>query len=161
MTRQKCSFDAECNSVVIDADGCPVVKLAAKIARDYKADCMIVCDDAHVFKGEGLFGARVCTVSQGADSADYYIVNKIRPNDIVVTQDYGLAAMCLAKKAAVINQNGQIYSDDNIGGLLESRAIGKKIRNAGGRLKGPKKRTAEQDKKFEDVLRSLLENAEV
>ena len=78
-----------------------------------------------------------------------------------MTQDYGLAAMCLAKKAIVLNQNGQIYSDCNIGGLLESRALGKKIRRSGGRLKGPPKRTAEQDEKFEKTLRRLLENAEV
>lgn len=157
----KCNFDFENNSLVIDADDCPVVKLAARIAKEYNADCTVVCDSAHVFGSESLSGARVVTVSQGADSADFYIVNNIKEHDIVVTQDYGLAAMCLAKKAVVINQDGRIYSDLNIGGLLESRAIGKKIRRTGGRTKGPKKRTVGQSENFEKVLRSLFENAKV
>ncbi len=153
----KCNFDFEKNSLVIDADGCPVAKLAASIAKEYNAKCTIVCDTAHVFSE--VSGANVVTVSQGADSADFYIVNNVNENDIVVTQDYGLAAMCLAKRAAVINQDGKIYSDYNIGDLLESRAIGKKIRRSGGRTKGPTKRTAEQSENFEKVLRSMFENA--
>ena len=152
------SFDFMKNTLVIDADGCPVVKIAAKIAQEYKADCLVVCDSAHIFNIDGV---RSVVVSQGADSVDFYIVNNIKKNDIVITQDYGLAAMCLAKNSVVINQNGQIYSDDNIGGLLESRAIGKKIRRAGGRTKGPSKRTDEQNKTFEITLRQLFENAKV
>ena len=157
----KCNFDFGKNFLVIDADGCPVVRLASKISKEYGAKCRIVCDSAHIFDSENVSGAGVVTVSQGADSADFYIVNNIKEYDIVITQDYGLAAMCLAKKAVVINQDGRIYSDSNIGGLLESRAIGKKIRRSGGRLKGPKKRTAEQSENFEKMLRSLFENAKV
>lgn len=155
------NFNFDENRIVIDADGCPVVKLAAKTAKEYSAVCLVVCDSSHVFDGERLYGSEVIVVSQGADSVDFYIVNNIKRGDIVVTQDYGLAAMCLAKKAIVINQDGRIYSDDNIGGLLESRALGKKIRRSGGRLKGPAKRTSGQDEKFERTLRRLLENAEV
>ena len=103
-----------------------------------------------------MFGADIVIVSQGADSADFYIVNHIVQNDIVITQDYGLAAMCLAKKACVINQNGQIYTDRNIGGLLEKRAVGQKIRRSGGRTKGPKKRTADKNERFIKTLRRLL-----
>lgn len=157
----KCSFDFDKNSVVIDADGCPVVKLAARISDEYNADCVVVCDSAHIFSSDSVSGARIVTVSQGADSADFYIVNNIHENDIVITQDYGLAAMCLAKRTTVLNQNGQIYSDYNISGLLESRAVGKKIRRSGGRTKGPKKRTDEQNQNFEKVLRSLFEDAKV
>lgn len=151
-------FDIRENTLVIDADGCPVVKIATKIACEYDVDCLVVSDSAHVFNIEGV---RSVVVSQGADSADFYIVNNIKKNDIVITQDYGLAAMCLAKNATVINQNGQIYNDDNISGLLESRAIGKKIRRAGGRTKGPPKRTEEQNKSFEVTLRRLFENIKV
>ena len=154
-------FDKTKNKISVDADGCPVVKITAKIAKEYDVGCTVVCDSDHVFDEKKLYGANVSVVSQGADSVDFHIVNNIYSGDIVVTQDYGLAAMCLAKKAIVLNQNGQIYSDCNIGGLLESRALGKKIRRSGGRLKGPPKRTAEQDEKFEKTLRRLLENAEV
>ncbi|MBQ1394540.1 MAG: YaiI/YqxD family protein [Lachnospiraceae bacterium] len=156
---RRCDFNFERNSLVIDADACPVARMASKIAKEYGARCIAVCDSEHTFNGENMYGAEIITVSQGADSADFYIVNHVHENDIVITQDYGLAAMCLAKKACVINQNGQIYSDDNISGLLESRAIGKKIRRAGGRTKGPKKRTAEQNDKFEKTLRRLFEYA--
>lgn len=151
-------FAKNLNKLIIDADGCPVVRAAAKLAAEYNVQCMIVCDSAHFFD---IGTAQTVVVSQGADSADFYIVNHIMPGDIAVTQDYGLAAMCLAKKASVINQDGRIYSDENIGGLLEQRAIGKKIRRAGGRLKGPPKRREDRDEKFIKTLRRLLENAEV
>ena len=79
------------------------------------------------------------------------------PDDIVITQDYGLATMCISKKAVVLNQNGMIYTADNIDSLLFSRHIAKKIRNAGGRLKGPSKRTKQQDEDFASVLLSIIE----
>lgn len=151
-------FRKSVNAVVIDGDGCPVVRAAAHIAKEYGAACKIICDSSHIFDIEGTNNI---VVSQGADSADFYIVNNIRENDIVITQDYGLAAMCLAKRAVVINQDGKEYSDRNINGLLEARAIGKKLRRAGGRTKGPSKRTKAQNESFESTLRRLLENAEI
>ena len=142
--------------ILIDADGCPVTKIAARVAAEYKIPSTVICGTAHQIS---IPGAEVVTVDQGADSVDFRLVNMIRKGEIAVTQDYGLAAMCLAKRAAVINQDGKIYSDYNIGDLLESRAIGKKIRRSGGRTKGPKKRTAEQSENLEKVLRSMFENA--
>ncbi len=146
------------NKIVIDADGCPVVREAARIAAEFSVRCVIVCDSAHYFD---ISNAETVVVSQGADAADFYIVNHITKGDVVVTQDYGLAAMCLAKKACVINQDGKIYSDENISGLLESRAVGKKIMRAGGRLKGPPKRNEQQNEKFIKTIRRIFENAEV
>jgi uncharacterized protein YaiI (UPF0178 family) len=140
-------------TVLIDADGCPVVDITVQIAREAGVECVIICDTAHVFEKEG---AKTVIVSQGSDSVDFKLVNMIQKGDIVVTQDYGLAAMCLARQAVPLNQNGMVYTDNNIGGLLEQRHMAKKIRMAGGRLKGPSKRTAEQDKAFEDMLRRLL-----
>lgn len=151
-------FSLKNNSIVLDADGCPVVRAAARIAREFSVHCTIVCDFAHTFNIEDT---ETVIVSQGADSADFYIVNHIKSGDIVVTQDYGLAAMCLAKNVIVLNQDGKIYNDGNIGSLLECRAAGKKIRRAGGRTKGPRKRTQEQDQKFEKALRRILENGSV
>jgi len=80
----------------------------------------------------------------------------IQKGDVVVTQDYGLAAMCLARGAVPISQDGMVYTDDNIDALLMQRHTAKKIRKAGGRLKGPAKRTQEQDKAFENVLKEIL-----
>ncbi|MDD2268191.1 MAG: YaiI/YqxD family protein [Eubacteriales bacterium] len=141
-------------TVFIDADGCPVVDIAVEAARKRHTECIILCDTSHVFDKEG---AKTITVSKGADSVDFALVNMLQPGDIVVTQDYGLAAMCLARKAIVISQDGLLYTDDNIDSLLQSRYEAKKIRNAGGRMKGPKKRKQEQDMRFLSRFNDLLE----
>lgn len=140
--------------LMIDADACPVVALAVKTAEKYGVRCVLVCDTAHTFSN---VPAEIITVSQGADSADFRIVNLLNAGDIVVTQDYGLAAMCLAKNATALNQNGLIYSEKNMDELLLSRHIHKKVRRAGGRMKGPKKRTKQQDEAFEKALTALFE----
>lgn len=140
--------------ILIDADGCPVVDLTVKLAKKYGLDCIILCDTSHEFNREG---ARTVVVEKGADSVDFKIVNLVGENDIVVTQDYGLAAMCLARKAVPISQNGMVYSDKNIDQLLFTRYVSKKIRNAGGRMKGPSKRTPEQDKAFETAFEKLIQ----
>ena len=140
-------------TILIDADGCPVVDIAVKVAVEQKIDCVILCDTAHVFEKAG---ARTITVLKGSDSVDFALVNMVRSGDIVVTQDYGLAAMCLARRAVPVNQNGRVYTDDNIDALLGERHISKKIRMSGGRLKGPSKRTTEQDAAFEKALRGLI-----
>lgn len=95
--------------------------------------------------------------SKGADNVDFALINLVRPGDMAVTQDYGLAAMCLARSALVLNQDGMEYTADNIDALLLSRHTAKKIRSAGGRLKGPAKRTAVQDEAFSEALIQLLQ----
>ena len=97
-------------------------------------------------------GARTITVSKGNDSADFVLVNMIQNGDIVITQDYGLAAMCLARGAIPVSQDGMIYNDSNMDALLLQRHTAKKIRMAGGRLRGPSKRTPEQNYAFEKTL---------
>ena len=92
-------------------------------------------------------------MDKGADSVDFCLVNLIQKGDIAVTQDYGLAAMCLSKRAIVLDQDGKEYTNENISGLLEFRAVSKKIRQSGGRLKGMLKRTISQDIAFEQALR--------
>ncbi len=139
--------------VFIDADGCPVVDETVVICKRFNTDCIIICDTAHVFNKDG---ASTVVVEKGADSVDFKLVNMLSKGDIAVTQDYGLAAMCLARGAVPINQNGLIYNEKNIDELLFSRFVSKKIRRAGGRLKGPSKRTSEQDEKFIRTLESLL-----
>lgn len=140
--------------VVIDGDGCPVVFEAVQICRKTQVECIIVCDTSHVLNIEGV---QTVVVEKGADSADFKIVNMINKGDIVITQDYALAAMCLARGSFAINQDGKEYNDKNIDGLLFSRYTAKKIRNAGGRLKGPSKRTDEQTKMFIEKFSKLCE----
>lgn len=141
--------------ILIDADGCPVVDITVAQAKKHKTQCLILCDTSHVFEKEG---AVTLTFSKGADSVDFALVNRVSAGDIVITQDYGLAAMCLARHAIVINQDGMEYSSDNIDALLLARHTARKIRNSGGRLKGPVKRSPAQDEQFKAVLISLLTN---
>ena len=96
--------------ILIDADGCPVTKLAVKLATERGISAIIVCDTSHEFS---IDGAETITVSKGADSADFALVNKAENGDIIITQDYGLAAMALAKRANVITQNGLIINNFN------------------------------------------------
>lgn len=140
-------------NIFIDGDGCPVIDLTIKTAKSFHIEVIIICDTAHeIYRKD----AKTVIVSTGADSADFKLVNMIRPGDIVVTQDYGLAAMCLARKAYPLNQNGMIYTENNIDALLLARHTAKKIRKTGGRLKGPSKRTEEQNIDFEKSLCQLL-----
>ena len=139
--------------IYIDADGCPVVDITVKTAKKYGVSCVIICDTSHRIERDGV---ETIVVDKGADSADFRLVNLISEGDIAVTQDYGLAAMCLSRKAVVLNQDGRRYSDENISGLLEFRAVSKKMRSSGGRLKGMPKRTKQQDDAFEKELNALL-----
>ena len=141
--------------ILIDADGCPVVDLTVRLAAKHGAECVILCDTAHEFNRGG---AQTVIFEKGADSVDFKLVNLVREGDIVVTQDYGLAAMCLARKAVPLSQNGMVYTDKNIDQLLFTRYVSKKIRNSGGRLKGPSKRKPEQDKAFEEALERLIKD---
>ena len=141
--------------VFIDADACPVTDIAICEARRRGVEVFLLCDTAHeLFRS----GATTITVDKGADSADFRLVNLLAPGDIAVTQDYGLAAMCLSRRAVPLNQNGLLFTDKNIDSLLLSRHVAKKVRQAGGRLKGPKKRTAEQDEAFRRAFIRLLQN---
>ncbi len=139
--------------ILIDADGCPVVDIAVSIAIEYGLECMILCDSCHQFDKPG---AQTLMFSKGADSVDFALVNLLMPGDVVITQDYGLAAMCLSRRARVLNQDGMEYTNDNIDSLLLARHTARKIRNAGGRLKGPSRRKQEQNERFAAVLHRIL-----
>lgn len=139
--------------ILIDADGCPVVDITIRITKAHSLECIILCDTSHYFEREG---ATTITISKGADAVDFAIVNMVQPGDVVVTQDYGLAAMCLAKRAIPISQDGMVYDENNIDGLLMQRHTAKKIRMAGGRLSGPSKRTDEQNAAFASKLSEVI-----
>ena len=140
--------------ILIDGDGCPVIDLTIKIAKKFNIDVIIMCDTSHVFNKEG---AKTMVFSKGADSVDFALINTVQKEDIVITQDYGLAAMAINKASYVINQNGLIYTDDNIDTLLYNRHISKKIRKSGGRVKGPKKRSNEDNINFEKTLTEVCQ----
>ena len=139
--------------ILIDADGCPVVPLAAEAAAKYNLRCLVFSDTAHEFHIPGTENIK-CSV--GADSVDLRIANSLSAGDIVITQDYGLATLCLARGAFVLDQNGMEYTDDNIDSLLFARHMAKKDRSSGLRLKGPSKRNKAQDDNFKLTLYRLI-----
>jgi len=142
--------------LLIDADACPVIDLALSISSRYEIKTILFCDTSHRIEREN---AITIMVPKGADSVDFKLVNAINKYDIVITQDYGLAAMCIAKGAFVIDQNGRKMTNDNIDQLLAFRYESAKIRRAGGRTKGPKKRTEENNISFANNFRQICEQA--
>ena len=142
--------------VLIDADGCPVVDISVALCRQYGMDCVLLCDTAHQMQRPG---AQTLVFDKGADSVDFALVNRVCPGDLVITQDYGLASMCLARKARVLHQDGWEYTEYNIQALLFQRSESRKYRARGGRLKGPAKRKPEQDKAFAQAMEALLQQS--
>jgi uncharacterized protein len=100
--------------------------------------------------------SEVITVDQGRDSVDIALANRIGHGDIIVTQDYGVAAMALSKHALALNQNGMVYDTENIDRLLFERFLSQKVRRSGGKTSNPRKRIREDDERFERALRTLI-----
>lgn len=144
-------------TIFVDADACPVVNETIQIAKQFNFKCTLICDTAHEIHRDG---AETIIVSKGADAVDFVLVNRVQKNDIVVTQDYGLAAMVLAKQGHPIDQNGRLYTDENIDQLLYARHQAQKIRMSGGKLRGPKKRSKENNSRFKSSLEKLCEQLE-
>ncbi len=140
--------------ILIDGDGCPVVYETILVAKEYNIPCCILCDTSHVYDYEGV---ETITFPKGADSVDFGLVNRIQKKDIVVTQDYGLASMCLAKQAFVLSQNGLEYTSLNMNELLTKRQESKKLRKMKVKMKNASKRTREQDDAFVDSLIGIIE----
>ena len=140
--------------IYVDADGCPVVNNVVSICRDYGLDVVIVKNYAHKIDSDY---ASIISVDISRDSVDFFIVNKLEKGDLVVTQDYGLAAMCLSRQALAINQNGIVYSDDNMDGMLNSRHFNMELRRQGKFYGKSPKRKLKDNKAFDLRFRSLIE----
>lgn len=140
--------------ILVDADACPVKGIIIKIAKLYKLSVTMLIDTSHELE-DGY--STVITVDKDRDSVDIALINLVKTGDIVVTQDYGVAAMALGKKAKAVNQNGLIYTDSNIDKLLFERHLGQKVRRAGGRTTNAKKRTKGDDANFERGFKSLVD----
>ena len=142
--------------VLIDADGSPVVDITVSLCRSYAIPCLILCDTAHAIHRDNT---QTLVFDKGADSVDFAIANRVSAGDVVITQDYGLASMCLARNARVLHQDGWEYTIDNIDALLLFRHESRKARAAGRRMNGPQKRRNEQNVAFRDCLERLFQTA--
>ena len=141
--------------IYVDADACPVIPIVEQVAEKNNIAVTLLCDTNHVLDSDY---SEVKIIGAGADAVDFALINLCRKNDIVVTQDYGVAAMALGKRAYAIHQSGKWYTDENIDQMLMERHLGKKARRASGKnhLKGPKKRTEEDDVRFQRSFEKLV-----
>lgn len=141
--------------IFVDADACPVVRIVEKVAQKYGIAVTLLCDTNHILRSEY---SKVIVVGAGADAVDYKLISICHKGDIVVSQDYGVAAMALGKGAYAIHQSGKWYTNDNIDQMLMERHLNKKARRGSRKnhLKGPKKRTEEDDEKFAQSFEKLV-----
>ena len=142
----------------VDADACPVVGIVESIAEKYDIPVTLLCDTNHVL--ESAY-SEVIVVGAGADAVDYKLISLCHKGDIVVSQDYGVAAMALGKGAYAIHQSGKWYTNDNIDRMLMERHLNKKARRAYGKnhIKAPRKRTSEDDEHFRESFEKMIRMA--
>lgn len=140
-------------NILVDADACPVKQIIVKLAKEHDIPVTMICDTSHQIS-DGY--SQVLVVDKARDSVDIALINRVVKGDIVVTQDYGVATMALAKGTRVLNQNGLVYTDDNIDRLLFERFLGQKVRRSGGRTAPHPKRKKEDDENFEKALLNII-----
>ena len=140
--------------ILVDADACPVKEIIVAEAKKRNIEVIMIIDTSHEIN-DGY--SNVITVDKARDSVDIKLINILSNEDIVVTQDYGVAAMALGKKAIALNQNGLVYTDKNMDTLLFERFVGQKLRRAGKLTNTARKRTKEDDENFRSKFIMLLD----
>ncbi|MGE5455547.1 MAG: DUF188 domain-containing protein [Ignavibacteriales bacterium] len=135
--------------IIIDADACPSISRIEDIALYHNIECLIFCDYNHRISSNY---STINIIDSGYQSVDMAIINEAKINDIVITQDYGLATLVLGKGGLAINPSGMIYDNSNIDYLMNIRHVKAKIRKHS-HLKGPKKRTKQdEDKLIKNII---------
>ncbi|SNS58643.1 hypothetical protein SAMN05446037_1013116 [Anaerovirgula multivorans] len=139
--------------ILVDADGCPVKDIVLRVAKEHGIELIMVKNICHELYDDY---ATIMTADQGRDMADIMLINHTKEGDIIVTQDYGVAALALGKKAVVINQNGWLYTDDNIDELLMQRHLKQEMRRKHKKYTKIPKRSREDNLMFEKKFRELV-----
>ncbi|MCH1624190.1 YaiI/YqxD family protein [Fredinandcohnia quinoae] len=142
--------------IYIDADACPVKKIVITEAINADFPVVLVTSFSHYSTEEQPEGVETIYVDSGADAADYRIMKLANKGDLIVTQDYGLASLGLAKGCIVMHHKGFLYTNDNIDELLQTRYISAMERKGGKRTKGPKAFTDEDREKFRQLFRKTI-----
>lgn len=144
-------------TIRVDADACAgtVRRSLEQISRKMKLALIFYIDDSHELQPE--YG-QVQQVGKGRDAVDLALINQTKPGDIVITQDYGLAALVLGRRARAIHPSGMAYTNENIDRLLMERHYSAKARQAGERTRNPKKRQKSDDLKFDEQFMRQLES---
>ncbi|WP_373899599.1 YaiI/YqxD family protein [Haloimpatiens sp. FM7315] len=144
--------------IIVDADACPGKNIIEKVALEFNIEVIMFCDLNHVLSSNY---SKIIYVDSGFQSVDMRVVNEAKNGDIVISQDFGVAAMALSKNAYAISPKGYIYDDDNMDKLLFERHISAKVRRAGGKTSNAKKRTKEDDTRLDASLRKLIMKANI
>lgn len=139
--------------ILVDADACPraVLQICLRLARRYGLEVWTVASFNHNIESD-----HHVVVGNSSQEADIRVMNLAQPGDIAVTQDWGLAAMLLGKRVKCLSPVGREFEANSIEFLLEEREVKAKFRRGGGRTKGPQKRTADDDRRFENRLQDML-----
>lgn len=145
------------SDIYVDADGCPVIEETLQAGEDFGFSVTLVCDTSHTFHYENVV---VLMADQGRDSTDFLLLSHVKKGDIVVTQDYGLAALVLSKEGYPISCSGIPYTTENINRLLTMRHFGSVERKHGNYGRHAKKRTQQDDDAFLDGLYALCKRVQ-
>ena len=139
--------------ILVDADACPkkALQICMELGRQYAVPVWTVASFNHK-----IISDYHVVVGDSDQETDLKVLNVSQAGDVVITQDWGLAAMVLGKKARCISPTGREFSNDNIDFLLEERELKAKLRRSGGRTKGPNKRTGQEDIRFQECLERIL-----
>lgn len=141
--------------ILVDADACPVKDIISEVAVEFDIAVVLVASIAH--KTEQTFpNTEQIWVDSSPQAVDMAIVNRLSPGDLIVTGDYGLASLVLAKGGRAISPRGHLYHHKNIDTLLMQRHVDAKIRRSGGKTRGPKAFSGEDKKSFTIRLRGIL-----
>lgn len=141
--------------ILIDADGSPVRKIVVRLAKKYQIRLLIISNVNHDIDED--YGDHIM-VDSGFDQADHEIIKHLEKGDLVITQDYGLASLVLAKKGLALHQNGWFYRDETIDALLQKRYFNQQMRKIKKRPPHIPKRSVEDNIKFEKALENYLKS---
>jgi hypothetical protein len=139
--------------ILVDGDGCPVISIITEVAAEMNLELIVYTDLNHQHQ---LDYGTLKVVDQGFQSVDMILCNQIKPGDIVITSDYGLAALALSRKALVLGFSGRKFTEQNIERLLAKRHRQFKERRRSGRHTSHKKRSKEDDRRFKNKLLEIL-----
>lgn len=143
--------------IYVDADACPVKEIIISIAKYKEIPVILVKSFSHFSNNDETVGVETVYVDTGAEAADYRIMKLAQDGDIIITQDYGLASLGLAKGCIVLHHKGFTYTNENIDQLLQTRYASAMARKAGKKTKGPKALTAEDKEKFSELFQKTIE----
>ncbi|MEW6458103.1 MAG: DUF188 domain-containing protein [Bacillota bacterium] len=140
--------------LIIDADACPrgALEICRRLGRAFDVPVWTVASFNHRIESD-----RHIVVGDAPEETDIAVANATREGDVVVTQDWGLAALVLGRKARAVSPDGRVYRPETVAFLLEERAIKFRFRRGGGRTKGPRRRTAADDRRLEAALTGILQ----